>query len=191
MVSFAQASLRPRGLVFALQFTGTARHAATMTSPLPVVCALLEDGEGQVLLAQRPAHKHLGLKWEFPGGKVEAGEAPEHALQRELREELGCAVTTLEPLPRSQHDYGTVVIEMMPFVCRLAPDSPAPVAHEHAALAWVRPEAFEQWDLAPADWPVVTAYRERSHKAGKEGEIPGARTGRAIHRRRDQLVPGQ
>lgn len=132
-----------------------------MTSPLPVVCALIEDGAGHVLVAQRPAHKHLGLKWEFPGGKVEAGEEPAAALARELREELGCEITHLEPLPRSRHDYGTVVIEMIPFVCRLAPGSPPPVAHEHAALAWVSPRALEGIDLAPADWPVVKAYRER------------------------------
>lgn len=136
-----------------------------MSSPLPVVCALLEDGTGQVLVAQRAAHKHLGLKWEFPGGKVEAGEESAAALVRELREELGCEVTAWEPLPRSQHDYGTVVIEMIPFVCRLAPGSPAPVAHEHAALRWVRPDTFEQLDLAPADWPVVAAYRERQRGA--------------------------
>ncbi len=137
-----------------------------MKPPLPVVCALLEDETGQVLVAQRPASKHLGLKWEFPGGKVEAGEQPAAALARELREELGCEVTALEPLPRSQHDYGSVVIEMIPFVCRLAPGSPPPVAQEHAALAWVRPDTFERWDLAPADWPVVTAYRERRRGAG-------------------------
>ena len=48
-----------------------------ITRPIPVVCAVIEDGNGRVLLAQRPAHKHLGLKWEFAGGKVEAGETPE------------------------------------------------------------------------------------------------------------------
>jgi 8-oxo-dGTP diphosphatase len=92
-----------------------------MNSPLPVVCALIEDGAGRVLLAQRPAHKHLGFKWEFPGGKVEAGEPPAAALARELREELGCEVTALAALPCSRHDYGSVTIEMIPFVCRLAP----------------------------------------------------------------------
>ena len=137
-----------------------------MNSPLPVVCALIEDGAGRVLLAQRSAHKHLGLKWEFPGGKVEAGEPPAAALARELREELGCEVTDLAALPCSRHDYGSVTIEMIPFVCRLAPQSPAPFAHEHAALVWVPPAEFETWDLAPADWPVVAAYRAREGGAG-------------------------
>ena len=126
---------------------------------IPVVCAVLVRPDGRVLLARRPAHKSLGLKWEFPGGKVEPGEGAEAALHRELREELGCAVTGLVPLPRFEHDYGTVVVGMIPFVCRLADGSPAPHPHEHVGLEWVAPAEFEQWDLAPADWPVVAAFR--------------------------------
>ena len=57
---------------------------------LPVVCALIER-DSRVLLAQRPAHKHLALKWEFPGGKIEDGEQPRDAMRRELEEELGIA----------------------------------------------------------------------------------------------------
>lgn len=126
--------------------------------PIPVVCAVIEDGHGRVLVAQRPAHKHLGLKWEFAGGKVEPGEAPEAALGRELREELSCEVRILRPLPRFRHDYGAVAIEMIPFVCDLVPGSAAPQAHEHAALRWVRPEELAELDLAAADLPVVAAY---------------------------------
>ncbi|MEY4005494.1 MAG: hypothetical protein RLZZ221_1590, partial [Verrucomicrobiota bacterium] len=73
--------------------------------PVPVVAAVLTDDRGRFLLAQRPAHKKLGLNWEFPGGKVEPGETPEAALARELREELGIKITGIEPLPRFQHDY--------------------------------------------------------------------------------------
>ncbi len=61
-------------------------------APIPVVCAVIFDADGRALLAQRPAHKHLGGKWEFPGGKIEPGEAPEVALIREIREELGCDI---------------------------------------------------------------------------------------------------
>ncbi len=125
------------------------------TSPLRVVASVILDATGRVLVAQRPAHKHLGLKWEFPGGKVEPGEAPEVALFRELREELGCDVFVRRALPRFTHDYGTVVIEMIPFVCELAPASPPPHAHEHAALAWVAVGELKTYDLAPADWPVL------------------------------------
>jgi 8-oxo-dGTP diphosphatase len=126
--------------------------------PLPVVCAVIEDGRGQVLVAQRPAHKHLGLKWEFAGGKVEPGETPEAALVREIHEELGCLVTLRRALPRFTHDYGTVAIEMIPFVCTLAPGSPAPHPQEHVAIRWVTLPELKSLDLAPADWPVVESY---------------------------------
>lgn len=129
------------------------------TQPVPVVAAVLSDESGRVLLAQRPAHKHLARKWEFPGGKVEPGEFPANALVRELREELGIAVHDLRPLPCFTHDYGSVVIAMLPFACRLAPASPPPHPHEHTALAWVPPADLGTYDLAPADLPIVAALR--------------------------------
>ena len=125
--------------------------------PLPVVAAVITDDNGHVLIAQRPTHKHLGLKWEFPGGKVESDESPAAALARELREELGIEIEILRPLPRFTHDYGAVVIAMIPFVCRLTPASPAPHPHEHLALAWVAIDTLASYDLAPADLPVVAA----------------------------------
>jgi 8-oxo-dGTP diphosphatase len=138
--------------------------ASAQPPPLPVVCAVIEDASGQVLVAQRPPEKHLALKWEFPGGKIEAGEEPEAALVRELREELGCEVVVGRPLPRFVHDYGSVIIEMFPFVCRLAAGSPAPHAHEHVAVRWVRPETLLALDLAAADLPVVASYRGDSSR---------------------------
>jgi mutator protein MutT len=127
--------------------------------PIPVVCAVIER-EGCLLIARRPAHKHLPLKWEFPGGKVEPGENPAGAIVREIREELGCAIVVVRALPRFLHDYKTVLIEMIPFVCGLAPDSPAPHPHEHLALAWVNPMDLAGYDLAPADLPVISTYRD-------------------------------
>ena len=129
------------------------------STPIPVVCAVIEDPTGRILIAQRPADKHLGLKWEFPGGKVEAGEAPRSALLRELTEELGCTVVMTRTLQPFLYDYTRVVIEMFPFVCQLAPGSAAPTALEHVELRWILPAAISQFDLAPADWPVVARYR--------------------------------
>ena len=114
-----------------------------------------------MLVAQRPAHKHLGLKWEFAGGKVEAGEPPAAALVREIKEELGCDVRIDRALPTFTHDYGAVVIKMMPFLCRLSPTSVAPHPHEHIALQWVSLSDIDAIDLAPADWPVVEMLRSR------------------------------
>jgi mutator protein MutT len=124
--------------------------------PVPVVCAVIER-EGHVLIAQRPPDKLLPLKWEFPGGKVEPGEDPAAAIIREIREELGCTVVPTRALPPFTHDYKTVVIEMIPFLCALAPGSPEPHPHEHVALAWVPPAGLRTYDLAAADWPVVAA----------------------------------
>lgn len=125
---------------------------------VPVVCAVLENGRGEVLLAQRPAHKHLGGKWEFAGGKVEPGEDPAQAVAREIREELGCGIEVQRALPAFDHDYGDVVIHMIPFVCRFASEAAQPVAHEHSALRWVNEATIRALDLAPADWPVVSSY---------------------------------
>jgi len=124
--------------------------------PVPVVCAVIERN-GHVLVAQRPPHKLLPLKWEFPGGKVEPGEPPAAAIVREIREELGCEVRISRALPSFIHDYKTVVIEMIPFVCVLAPDTTEPHPHEHVALAWVPLTELHGYDLAAADWPVVRA----------------------------------
>lgn len=128
--------------------------------PIPVVCAIIEDDFGRVLIAQRPAHKHLALKWEFPGGKVERDEAPQGALVREIEEELGCQISLVRALPPATHDYGSVLIEMIPFVCRLAGNSPPPHPREHVAVRWVDIAELDTLDLAAADVPVVARYRE-------------------------------
>ena len=125
-------------------------------APIPVVCALIRR-DGFVLVAQRPAHKHLPLKWEFPGGKVEPGETAEAAIVREIREELGCGLVIEQALPRFTHAYAET-IEMIPFIGRLAPGSPEPHPHEHLALRWVAPGELTTVDLAAADRPVVAAF---------------------------------
>lgn len=127
------------------------------TAPLLVVCALIER-DGCVLMAQRPAHKHLGGKWEFPGGKIEPGETAEAALHRELREELGSTVEILRPLASHTHAYATVTVQLIPFVVRLTADSGAPQTHEHAALRWVPAGELTALDLPEADLPIIADY---------------------------------
>ncbi len=122
---------------------------------IPVACALIMDRAGRVLLAQRPAHKHLGLKWEFPGGKIEPGESAAAALVREIDEELGCRIEIARALPSFVHHYETVSVEMHPFVCRLADSNAIPEAREHAALAWAKPAEVSGYDLAAADLPIL------------------------------------
>jgi 8-oxo-dGTP diphosphatase len=129
------------------------------SASIPVVCAVIERA-GRVLLAQRPPHKLLPLKWEFAGGKVEPGEDPAAAIVREIREELGCEIHPIRALPRFVHDYGRVVIEMIPFVCSLLPGAAEPHPREHVAVAWVEPARLLDYDLAAADLPVVAAYTD-------------------------------
>lgn len=122
--------------------------------PVPVVCAIIRRG-AHIMLAQRPPDKKLGGLWEFPGGKVEPGEAAEAALHRELQEELGCTVIVTQALPAFVHAYDWGSIQLIPFVCALAPGSPEPHPHEHTALVWVEPARLQDYPLAPADVPLL------------------------------------
>jgi len=145
--------------------------SSSPATPLAVVCALIER-EGHVLMAQRPVHKHLGGKWEFPGGKVESGETFEAALHRELDEELGCTVEIIRPLTSHTHAYATVTVRLIPFVVRLLATSGEVQAREHAALRWVPAAELSALDVPAADLPVIADYlasRERSIQLSREG----------------------
>ena len=116
--------------------------------PIDVVCALIVEN-GKVLIVQHgPGSKHPG-KWEFPGGKVHAGEMPEEALVREIREELGVGVNILLPLEPVDFSYPEMQIRLIPFVCQLMELSLG--LAEHCGMEWVRPEELERYDLLPAD----------------------------------------
>ncbi len=125
-----------------------------MQAPVDVVCAVIRRG-GEVLIARRPAGKRLAGLWEFPGGKLEPGEPAAAALHRELLEELGCRVVDLQAGPEVLHAYPWCTVRMFAFACGLDPAGPAPVALEHEALEWVRPEQLAAFDLAPADLPLL------------------------------------
>ena len=133
-------------------------HAAA----IQVVCALIHR-QGRVLLAQRPSGKHLALKWEFPGGKVERDEDPQQAIVREIQEELGCAISVRAALPVSRHAYDRGVIDLIPFVCDLPESTSEPHPHEHIALAWASDDELDHFDLAPADVPIVVSWRRWLH----------------------------
>jgi 8-oxo-dGTP diphosphatase len=133
------------------------RRVSVPSPALPVVCALIERDD-RVLLARRPASKHLGGLWEFPGGKIEPAESPAAALAREIGEELDCVLVVTHDLGVFNHRYETVTIALHAFVARLAGGSAEPHPREHDEIAWVRPEELDQYPLAPADVPVVTAY---------------------------------
>jgi len=119
------------------------------------------DSEGRVLLAQRPQHKQLGGLWEFPGGKLEAGEAPEVALVRELKEELGVTVEpdSLDPYAFASHAYADFHLLMPLYVVSRWRGEPTP--HDAQALAWVRPQELRTYAMPPADVVLVDRLLER------------------------------
>jgi 8-oxo-dGTP diphosphatase len=124
---------------------------------IEVSCAVLVM-DGKVFLAQRSAAKSQGLKWEFPGGKIEPGETAENALKREIYEELGARVKVLNKLDRvswSQANPGDLVIILHPFVCKL--EDGIFKLKEHIASQWVEPEnIIGKIDLCEADIPIVS-----------------------------------
>ncbi|MDE2274138.1 MAG: Nudix family hydrolase [Gammaproteobacteria bacterium] len=124
---------------------------------LAVVAAVLKDAQGRVLVNQRPAGKPWAGYWEFPGGKIEAGETPRAALERELHEELGLTVQAAQAWLQLSHDYPERRVELE--VWRVRHYSGAAQAHEGQAFAWVRPEALGGLNLLPADAPIVKALR--------------------------------
>ena len=135
--------------------------AADTSPPIVLVAAVaLVDPDGRVLLAERPAGKSMAGLWEFPGGKVNAGETPEAALIRELAEELGIDVTAscLAPFTFASHTYRDFHLLMPLYVCRKW--SGAPTAREGQRLAWVRPARLADYPMPPADAPLVASLRD-------------------------------
>jgi 8-oxo-dGTP diphosphatase len=122
-----------------------------------VAAVALVDADRRVLIAQRPPGKALAGLWEFPGGKLEAGETPEQALIRELEEELGISTKSacLAPVSFASYSYESFHLLMPLYVCRKWQGTP--VAREHAALKWVRPQALRDYPMPPADEPLVAA----------------------------------
>ncbi len=138
---------------------GEGREGAVRSIVLVAAVALI-DTDGRVLLAERPAGKHLAGLWEFPGGKVQPGETPEAALIRELAEELGIDVeaSCLAPFTFASHTYPDFHLLMPLYVCRKW--SGIVTAREGQRLAWVRPARLGDYAMPPADKPLVAMLRD-------------------------------
>lgn len=126
---------------------------------LVAACALV-DIDNRILLAQRPEGKSLAGLWEFPGGKVEAGETPEETLVRELEEELGIKtkVACLAPLTFASHTYETFHLLMPLYVCRRYEGIPQ--GREGQAIKWVKAKALREYPMPPADEPLIPVLQD-------------------------------
>ena len=126
-----------------------------MLKTIDVVAAILEQN-GKILLAQRPAHTDQPGKWEFAGGKVEAGETQPEALIRELREELGIEAQSAIYVASHQQEVSHRMIHLHAW--HVSVFSGELIAHDHQALVWCTPQQALSYDLAPADIPLLEAF---------------------------------
>jgi len=126
-----------------------------MTPTIEVVAGALFDASGRVLIAQRPPGKALAGRWEFPGGKLHAGEAPYDGLVRELREELGVEVHAGERLLRYSHPYPERLVWLD--LWTVSDWSGQPLGLDGQALKWVAPARLHEEDILEADQPMIEA----------------------------------
>ncbi len=133
---------------------------------LRVVAGLIWRG-GEVLLTQRRPGRHLGLSWEFPGGKVEPGESDEEALRRELDEELGVKVKVGHACYETKHSYGPREMSLKVFRCTI--ESGEPRAIDVNAMEWVKPANILEKEFLPADMPLVKGIAEGLINASGNG----------------------
>ncbi|MFS0724619.1 (deoxy)nucleoside triphosphate pyrophosphohydrolase [Paenibacillus sp. 1P07SE] len=125
---------------------------------LEVGAAIVSDASGRVLIARRKPHKVQGGLWEFPGGKLEAGETVEACLRRELLEEMNLRIDILQPLGAHEHDYGTFQIRLI--ACRAVCSGGEIRLTDHDACRWVTIQELSGYTLAPADLPFVRMLQE-------------------------------
>ena len=127
---------------------------------LLVSAAALIDSDGRVLLAQRPANKTMGGLWEFPGGKIEPNESPEDALIRELHEELAIntIASCLAPIAFASHEYAEHHLILLLYACRQWQGVCR--QQEGGSIAWVRPQHLRDYNMPPADVPLIAMLQD-------------------------------
>ncbi len=130
------------------------------TKILHVVACALIDRDGRILLAERPKGRSMEGLWEFPGGKIEEGETPEKALIRELNEELGIDTSEncLAPFTFASHSYEEFHLLMPLYICRKWKGQI--IGKEEQNLKWVKPNNLADYQMPPADVPLVAMLRD-------------------------------
>jgi 8-oxo-dGTP diphosphatase len=136
---------------------GSPAETGSVRPAVLVVAAALYDRSGQVLIAQRPAGKHMAGRWEFPGGKVGAGESERAALARELREELGIEVVSARPFMRRAHAYEDRDVTLSFWIIERFDGVPRSLDRQR--LKWVAPARLAAEDILEADRPFIEALQ--------------------------------
>lgn len=136
------------------------------------------------MITQRRADQAHPLEWEFPGGKIETGESPECALQRELMEELGARVEVGTIWDVMHHDYGEFEVLMLLYRCRLPADERASCREVHD-LVWCEPVELDRYPLLPADRPLVARLQREGLPAWTDDRSPSGHKNR--HKNRHKI----
>lgn len=123
---------------------------------IDVTCAVIRNEDDRVLVVQRGEATDHPLKWEFPGGKVDAGESEEECIIREIQEELSLDIVIFGRLPVVEHDYGHKKIRLIPFICDTLDDMP--MLNEHVSFEWLNPDQLGKVDFSEADSFVTGSY---------------------------------
>lgn len=120
---------------------------------IEVVAAVIRDTENRILATQR-GYGEFEDKWEFPGGKIEAGETPQTALKREIQEELGIDILVGEFICTSEYDYPTFHLIMHSYLCAITDGNVE--LREHKSARWLTSDKFDSLDWLPADQTIIT-----------------------------------
>ena len=123
-----------------------------MKKNIHVVGAVIIEND-KILCAQRGPSKSLPLKWEFPGGKIEAGETPQEALSHEIKEEMQCIVEIGGQVEHTVYEYDFGIVHLTTYYCKLIEGKP--VLTEHVEMKWLAPDELKSLDWAPADIPAI------------------------------------
>lgn len=124
-----------------------------MKKTVHVVGAIIENEKNEIFCALRAPNMSLPDYWEFPGGKLEAGEAPKQTLIREIQEELTCQISVGEKVEDTTYEYDNIIVRLETYKATITTGQPT--ALEHAATAWVPRNKLHQLKFAPADIPAV------------------------------------